>query len=248
MTPAILSTLLFLFTPYKEGYIEIVIPTVEAETEYVWQTISDIQFFEQYKYQLALPEGSIIQELKEKSRRGQLQDTDYDLLLEHMRAVVYKVSDYQKGYDKIEANKALINKMIHKFRQIKKDWDYKTFDKYKVTLTLYGPGGSYDPFNGSILIYTTKAGAFKQYENPANTIIHEVVHIGTEASIINKYNVPHPLKERIIDHLVMINFSSYLPEYQLQGFGDARIDPYLQNKKDVKQLEMIVKKFQQKHR
>ena len=235
-----------LLTP-TQNRIEIVIPTAEEETEYVWRTISDINFFEEHNYQISLPEGELIESLKEKAKSGRLEDSDYSLLESYMKTSVYHKSDYEIGYNKIASNKELINKMINAFDRIKKDWTYKKFEKYEIRLTLYGPGGSYDPQRGSILIYTTKEGQFKQYDNPSNTIIHEVIHIGTEESIMNKFQVSHPLKERIIDRLVKINFSKYLPDYRLQSFGDARIDPYLKNKRDIKRLDKIVDQFQREH-
>lgn len=231
-----------------EDRIQIKTPTVQEETEYVWRTIIDIQFFTTHNYEITLPEGQLIDELKKKSKRNELTDRDFERLQQYMKSEVYKPSDYERGFQRIKTNEGLINKLINKLHRIKKEWTFKTFKKYEVKLTLYGPGGSYDPETGSILIYTTKAGAFKQYDNPANTIIHEIMHIGTEASIMNKYDVPHPLKERIVDQLVLINFGKYLPEYRLQGFGDSRIDPYLRNKEDIRKLDEVIAQFQEDHR
>jgi hypothetical protein len=64
---------------------------------------------------------------------------------------------------------------------------------------------------------------------------------------MSKYNVSHPLKERIIDNLVMINFKQYLPDYKIQSFGDARIDAFLTKEEDIKQLSAIIEHFQLKH-
>lgn len=228
--------------------IEVKIPTLEEETEYVWRTISDIPFFEEHNYQISLPEGKIISQLKEKARQNKLEDIHYDWLKAHMKTNVYKSSDYEKGYNEIKKNEALINKMIREFSELEKEWSFKKFDKYEVKLTLYGPGGSYDPETGSLLIFTTKEGDFKQYKNPANTIIHEVIHIGIEESIVNKYQVSHSLKERIVDKLVLICFSQYLPEYQQQSIGDSRINPYLKNKRGIQSLDKIVEGFQKKHK
>ncbi|MCG8330999.1 MAG: hypothetical protein MI974_25120 [Chitinophagales bacterium] len=227
-----------------EDRIQVTVPTVEEETEYVWRTIADINFFEEHNYEISLPQGDLIEELKQKAKLNQLTDEDYQQLEQYMRSTIYQKTDYEKGYRKIESNKALLNKMINEIGAVRKDWHYKEFKQYEVKLTLYGPGGSYDPETGSILIYTTKEGAFKQYDNPSNTIIHEIVHIGTEASIMNKYNIPHPLKERIIDNIVLINFKEDLPEYRLQTFGDSRIDAYLKNKRSIKRLDKIVERFQ----
>jgi len=245
MISLIAAIQIFLLTP--EDRIEIIIPTVEQETEYVWRTIIDINFFNEHNYQVALPQGELIEELKGKASRNELNDLDYELLQEFMESKVYKKADYQNGFNAIRENKPLINKMIQELSLLETKWEFKQFEKYQIKLTLYGPGGSYDPDHGSILIYTTVDGKFKQYENPSNTIIHEIVHIGTEHSIMTEYEVSHPLKERIIDKLVLMNFSKYLPDYKLQGFGDSRIDEFLNDKEDLRNLDEVVRDFQKEH-
>ena len=92
------------------------------------------------------------------------------------------------------------------------------------------------------MIFTTPTGGFKNYDNPANTIIHEVIHIGIEEAIISELNVPHALKERIVDKYVMLYYSPFLPDYRIQDMGDTRIDKYLNEIGDLKELDKIVEK------
>ncbi|MEM9024167.1 MAG: hypothetical protein AAGB22_10520, partial [Bacteroidota bacterium] len=142
--------------------------------------------------------------------------------------------------EKIRQQLALLDTMIHQLNPTSYPWTFTTFDTYRVTLTLYGPGGSYDPEEGSILIYTTPTGQVKNYDDPANTIIHEVVHIGLEQAIMVTLQVPHPLKERIVDTFVSLHFGRYLPEYRIQNLGDTRSDPYLKSPADFSRLDQIV--------
>ncbi|MFK8104069.1 MAG: hypothetical protein AB8G15_16165 [Saprospiraceae bacterium] len=227
----------------SQNRISINIPTVEEESAYVWSSIQDISFFEKHNYQLKLPEGKLINTLLTKSKNNQLFPADFDALLAFMKTKVYNVADYQQGYQKIKDQQPLINKLVKKLGKCKRNWDFKPFDVYQVNLTLYGPGGNYNPDNGSILIQTTTTGGFKQYANPANTIIHEITHIGIEASIINKYQVPHIIKERIVDLYVSFHFKKYLDQYQIQNMGHNEIDQYLKKKRDFKDLNKIVAKF-----
>ena len=122
-------------------------------------------------------------------------------------------------------------------------WPFKAFDNDQINLTQYGSGGSYHPDDGSILIFTTPQGQFKQYDNPANTNIHEIIHIGIEASIIQQLKVPHTLKERIVDLYVQLSFHKELPDYRIQNMGDKRIDQYLNKKKQLKHLHQIIETF-----
>ncbi|MFV1884140.1 MAG: hypothetical protein ACMZ7B_06625 [Balneola sp.] len=222
------------------GKIDILIPTVEQETEYVWRTIQNISFFDEYGYDISLPEGSLIESLKTKSREKTLNNEDYKALSAFMKEKVYKKSDYEKGYKKVVSETALLESLIGKIKNAERNWDFRFFETYTVTLTLYGPGGGYNPEEGSILLFTTLEGGFKQYENPRNTIIHEIIHIGVEESIMQKYDVPHGLKERIIDTFVHLNFKDQLPDYCIQNMGDTRLDSLLSEKKDLIHLEGIV--------
>ncbi len=227
----------------SQNGIQVNIPTAEAETEYIWRTIQDINFFEKNNYQISLPKGAYIDILKSRAKENKLSDSDYSNLKTFIKDSVYRKSDYEQGYHKIENQRSLINTMISLLSQSERNWDFKVFDTYQINLTLYGPGGSYNPDEGSILIHTTPKGKFKQYDNPANTIIHEITHIGIEKSIINKYQVPHTLKERIVDKFVFLNFhTSYLPNYRIQDMGEKRIDQYLKTKIDLNNLDSFVKK------
>ncbi|WP_411030435.1 hypothetical protein [Spongiimicrobium sp. 3-5] len=223
-----------------QSRIAVNMPTAASETDYIWSTLQDINFFEENKYPVNLPKGKLITSLKNKAKEDNLSEKDYEDLKLFVSDSVYKKAHYKKGYDKIKNELSTINTMISELNNLSLDWSFKTFEVYKVNLTLYGPGGTYNPDEGSILIYTTPNGEFKQYHNPANTIMHEIVHIGIQTSIIEKFNVPHAGKERIVDNFVLLSFKDDLPNYKLQDMGDNRIDAYLKTKNDLKFLNQFV--------
>ena len=230
-----------------QNRISINIPSAQSEAAYIWRTIQDIKFFEAQNYQVSLPKGDLIEVLKQKSKVGDLNEEDYGQLEVFVLDSVYSVGDYQKGYEKIEQELTLINQMINQLDKLNFKWDFKEFSVYPVNLTLYGPGGSFNPDEGSLLIYTTTKGQFKNYDNPANTIIHEIIHIGIEESIISKYTVPHALKERIVDTFVALNFGQYLPEYKIQDMSDKRADQYFKEIADLEDLDNIVQQILHKN-
>lgn len=228
---------------YSQNRVQVNIPTPAAEADYIWRNLRDIKFFEANNYQVSFPQNPLIEQLKVKSKQNKLTDADYESLIALMHDTVYNHADYQAGYNKIEQNLALLDSMIQQLNPAQFDWNFKSYETYQVNLTLYGPGGSYNPDEGSILIYTTPEGQFKGYDNPINTLIHEIVHIGIEASIVGKYDVPHQLKERIVDTFVSLNFGTYLPDYRIQNMGDTRTDAYLKSKLDFKELDKIVEPY-----
>jgi len=220
--------------------IKVNVPTVESETNYVWRTIIDIDFFEKNGYSIGLPTGSIIEQLKSKARAKKLTDKDYANLKIFMKDSVYNKVDYRLGYKAVMQRVDLLNRMINTLYNSIYDWEFKRFDVYNINLTLYGPGGSYNPDKGEVLIYTTSKGGFKQYINPAYTIIHEIVHIGIQESLIEKHKVSHAMKERIVDNIVLLYFGDELPGYRVQNMGDTRIDKYLKSKDQINRLDKSI--------
>ena len=241
MRLSLLLAFVLLYSPLTgQNFYDIQIPTAEEEADYIWQTIIDIAFFEQYNYQLSLPQGPLIEELKAKSRKKQLSDEDQDRLRDFMTNKAYHKQDYQAGYQKMAEKLSLLNKMTRRLKRHKRDWPFKVYETYPIVLTLYGPGGSYDPDTGRIIVFTTSDGRFKTSDNAAHVIIHEVVHIGIEKSIVQDLEVPHALKERIVDQLVVVYFNRWLPDYRVQNMGETRVDPYLKKRRDAKQLKAAV--------
>ncbi|MGB5822244.1 MAG: hypothetical protein WBG90_22370 [Saonia sp.] len=239
----LIITLFISYQGIGQNRIQINIPSAESESEHTWRTIHDIKFFEENHYQISLPKGELIEFLKSKAKSNNLTEKDYHNLKTYIQDSVYDKSDYQKGYNKIKNELGLINKMISEITESRWNWKFKEFDIYQINLTLYGPGGSYNSDEGSVLIYTTPNGGFKQYNNPVNTVIHEIIHIGIEESIVDEFQIPHTLKERIVDTFISLNFLNYLPDYRIQDMGDERIDPYLKNKDDLKNLDKFVKQI-----
>ncbi|MEM9983514.1 MAG: hypothetical protein AAF804_00330 [Bacteroidota bacterium] len=228
-----------------QAHLEIQIPSVQQEATSVWRTINDIAFFEQQGYQVNLPKGALIDSLVQKSKEGDFGNEDFSTIYGLLEAGAYDKADYQAALAKVEAQEWLLQRMLIRLDSLQKTWawGFKLFDEYPVVFTLYGSGGSYDPDEGSVLIFTTPSGKFKNYENPANTVIHEIVHIGIEASIIQRYQVPHALKERLVDLTVATFFGADLPDYRIQNMGETEIDAFLKRREDFENLDEIVEQF-----
>ena len=224
------------------GRIAVRIPDIEQEATSVWRTIKDISFFEKMGYQVNLPPSELIDSLIKKSKTGAFGSDDYSSIYSLLETRIYNSKDYSAALTKVQEQVQLLNSLILQLDTLRKswDWDFKMFDNYSVVITLYGSGGSYDDATGTVTLFASTDGGFKMYKNPANTIIHEIVHMGIEESIITHYNVPHVLKERIVDKIVFLLFSEFLPEYQIQNMGSSCIDGYLKEKSDIRKLGKLV--------
>lgn len=220
-------------------------PSIEQEATSIWRTINDVTFLEGQGYKIHLPEDSLIDVLIIKSKKGSFGNEDYSTIYTLVETKIFDQKDYEKAVKKISQQTDLINRCIAEIDSLKKgwDWDFNSFETYKVGLTLFGTGGSYDPDEGIITLFTDSDGNFMNYENPANTIIHEITHMGMENSLIQKFNIPHGLKERLVDRFVHIMFHDELPNYKIQDMGDIRIDKYLKDKDDLGSLNEILEDF-----
>jgi len=239
---------LLVFSSYKseerrEGF-SFDIPSIEQEASSIWRTIKDIEFFEKQGYIVKLPDDELIDSLIVKSKNGTFSNNDFSSIYQLLESKVYNESDYKLALEKVNEQKQLISNIIHQIELSKRsfNWEFKMFKDYKVILTLYGSGGSYNQDTGWVTLFTTKEGDFKNYKNPANTIIHEIVHIGMEKSIIQKYKVSHILKERVVDTFVSLFFGEVLPDYKIQSMGETEIDEHLKEKSDLKNLHLIFEK------
>lgn len=222
--------------------IEILKPSVDQEATSIWQTINDIIFFEKQGYKIHLPQEPLIDSLIQKSKKGTFGNEDFAAIYALVESKIFDQKNYEKAIQKISLQTKLINNLIAEIDSLKKgwDWNFNSFEIYKVRLTLYGTGGSYDPDEGIISLFTDSEGNFMNYTNPANTIIHEIVHMGMEYSIIQKYDIPHGLKESLVDTFVYILFKDELPNYKIQDMGDIRIDKYLNQADDLDSLNEII--------
>ncbi len=56
---------------------------------------------------------------------------------------------------------------------------------------------------------------------------HEMVHIGVEHIIVERFGLTHPEKERLVDRICMVAFPALLPRYRAQPFGPPELDAFV---------------------
>ncbi len=223
--------------------IEVHIPTPEEEARYIWRTLYDIPFFDRQGYSISLPRGPLMDTLLAQARQGQLNEAYYPRLEAFMRNKAYRKADYLAAQTNIQAATPRLRQLLVQLQGTSYDWPFKVYDTYTVNLTLYGPGGSYDPDQGSIHLFTTPDGRYKMYDSPLFTLIHEMVHIGVEQSVVQALQLPHPLKERMVDRFVVLSFGNAVAGYTIQPMGNPALDQVLQTKADLLQLKTLMQQF-----
>lgn len=220
------------------GRIIITAPSIEQEATSIWRTINYVDFLISQGYNYALPDHPSIQALVEKSQMGQFGNEDYPTIYSLLESGLYQESQYATALENVYAEEELIKELIQQVIRKKESWywDFKVYEEYNIVFTLYGSGGSYDPDNGTITLFTNPEGQFKRYKSPVNTIIHEFIHLGIEESIIQQYQLSHVYKENLVDQMVYLLFKKELPDYKIQPMGDGRVGKLVQRRKDVVRL------------
>lgn len=227
----------------QKSQIVVVKPSAQTEAQYVWKTVCDINFFDKNGYSVSLPKHRYINKIVTLVHQMKLPDSAYDSLQLVMDKTIFDTSDYQKGITAVNEAIPTISKALDRLYILSEKWNFKVFPTYNISLTLYGPGGSYDSNSGTVLLQTSTDGHFKGYDNPAYTIIHEMVHIGIEQPIVERFHLPHPIKEQIVDLLVSMYFKDLLPLYRIQPMGNRLVEEQLQTKEDFDNLPKKVEQL-----
>ncbi len=199
------------------------IPSIEIEARFVWDLLGDIGFYRSNNYQLSLPNTPTVAALIEKAAAVALDEGDWNRLRKDFEGV-YDRSHYERAYEITKEALPRADGKIPVLAEYRKKWGFQLPKKYNIRLTLYGPGGSYDPETGTIVLLTSRQATFKTGPNPLETILHEAVHIGIEASIVARYRLTHWTKERIVDQFMASHFIDICPGYRMQPNPETRID------------------------
>lgn len=222
--------------------ISVTIPTVHQEATSIWRTINDIKFFQQQGYTVALPEDEVIDALITKSQRGEFGNEDFTVIYELLEEKIYRAEAYVQASEKVLAEQDLLEQAISELERKSSawEWPFKVYNQYSIVFTRYGSGGSYNPENGNITLLTNEEGRFKKYDNPAHTIIHEIVHLGMEASIVQRFELSHQSKERLVDQVVVLLFGDLLTTYQVQEMGEVEQKFIPQNEHELRRLPALL--------
>jgi len=225
-------------TPIDYNYVNftISIPTADEEAIAMLNYLKGIKWFDDNGYTITLPNTSEINAALNKLRAGNsLTSAEETNLKNHFINDIYNYSDYIASYNTLGKALQTADELISRFTPYKQAWDFYIPAEYEVQLTLYGPGGSYffhkAENTGGMLIKVNRANNYWNNGNfaPLAVVLHEIVHIGIETVIIEEYDIPQGVKERIVDNVVLLLFAdiknSHFPNYTKQNIGgDYSID------------------------
>jgi hypothetical protein len=208
----------------KRPSITIRSPHPQEEFGVIWHTLRTMPFYRKHGYDVVLPDHERFKELVNlpANIRDAKKKETYEIFVQH----IYRKTDYENGLEALDDVEERIRAAFARFEELNKQWGFKVFLHYDVVLTLYGPGGHYNPRTGKVTLKTMLDGRFKRGD-PLHTIIHEMVHIGIQENIVERFNLTHWEKERVVDLVCSIKFGDILRGYRIQSGGERNLDPFV---------------------
>jgi len=214
--------------------------TADEEFEYLMKVLRRMDFYNQHGYKIPIPDHPFFLDIS--NNLDLLNSLDMKKAKNIFREEVYNQLFFQKGLETVNKNIKLVERAIKRMEEWK-NWKFKLFPKYEVRLTSYGPGGTYDFNHGNIIMKTKESGEFVR--TPYHTIVHEIIHIGIEESIVEKFELTHVEKEGLVDSICANYFNDSLIDYIVQDRGDKKIFN-LVSKDNIMELPKIIENYKKK--
>lgn len=222
--------------------------TKEEAFDFVMRLINKLPWLNEGGYDVSLPPHKAFEclyqnpELLEKKDINSLRDLFYE--------EIYDASKFNTSLETARQTEELVKKALQKLAALETNWGFKIKQRYDIILTLYGPGGSYDPWIdkvGIIKIKTSVGSSLRSKELYAKTIVHEMVHIGIEEDIIQKYHLSDREKERLVDLICSLYLKDLLPWYENQNNADKTVDNFINEEVIVENLPAAIEAFIAQH-
>jgi hypothetical protein len=221
-------------------YYFVSIPSADEEAQQLVNIINMYKWFTDNKYFITLPNYPLINSLKNKVLAGgSLSSSEVKQVKNFYKNEIYKQDDYQRFFTIVNNVLKTADEQIPGLIRYKTTWGFFIPKKYNIRLTLYSPGGLYNSDKGIIIILVQD----KNVERVLQTILHETVHIGIEKNIIQKYNIQHWTKERIVDQFLKLQFIDILPNYGMQSGTDTSIDIIFQEPDVLDKLPQKIQEY-----
>ena len=159
--------------------------TIDDEIRRVRHNIVSFETITNETQNVVMPKGLDV------NHKSNLQDA------EKLTREEYDPTFYLVGLERVQATLPKILGSIETLRQFQQAWGFELEDSYRIVLTRYGTGGSYDTSIREVIMRTTRQGEFER-SNPAATPVHEITHLCVE-HLVEKYGLSFSEKERLVN-------------------------------------------------
>lgn len=193
--------------------------SIDFEVERILGTIKKIEWYKTNGYTVNLPESLDLSDIDKITK----EDIKEAVTKEYEEQNYLLAKKYIEGnwikFDEAFVANALSTKLVIQ-------------DQYAILLTRYGVGGSYNLPN-KIIINIRRMFEF----GLIMTIAHETTHLLIQP-LVEKYNIDHWIKERIVD-MLLEQFAQKLNKFQSIPVDTQKIDEVFN--KNYPDVELILK-------
>lgn len=230
------------FSLHIEGNSEIVYrgETKEEAFSFVMYLVKKLPWFNENGYKIALPTHKVFESMYANPKL--ITEEDEKRLETIFYEEIYDISKFDDNLAVLRRTEGTVKKALEKLAVLEKAWGFKVKSKYEMILTLYGPGGNY-VWKGEVGKIITKTNREKSILSLTETIIHEMIHIGIEENIVEKYNLKHWEKERLVDLIGSSYLKDLLPNYREHESADRKIDSVVDEEVILHDLPTAIEAF-----
>jgi hypothetical protein len=199
--------------------------SIKSEINRVKNTLKTLAWYKETGYRIEfikLPKS-----INQKIEKGG------EITEEEISAAVSEEFNEGKNTEQIVLIEEKWSQIKEKFFENLKTLGLPVQEKYLVSTTKYGSGGSYQRPNIAKLNFENSRGPY--------TLAHEIIHLTIE-NLIEKYKIEHWVKERIVD-LIMNKFFPEQPKLQRMQMGSENAEKIADIfESDFPNIEEIIKK------
>ncbi len=192
-------------------------------------------------YKVPFPSHPAFKALEEHPEK--IETLDWEKYFKTFVTEVYKPLNCAPIQKLLTDQESILLSALEKMQHLQQQWGFKIFPLYTIILGLYGPGGQYYSNCGNIVINVTAEGYPISQRPFCEIMIHEMVHIGIEDIIVQKFQLTHWEKEALVDVICSLYFNNLLPHYWIQPRGDKRIKEHVTYENIHSDLPSSIKQY-----
>lgn len=178
---------------FKKPIIVINPMSVDEEYQNIWNQFWNMQWYREHMQRVTIPDHKAFLNLFIYAPNFH-SNKDQTQLLEIFKNEIYDSGYYNKYIKEIKDNEGLVFQALEELSK-QESLNFKIFDNYTVVLARYGPGGQYNVKESKIILKVADEGLDKEI---IYTVVHEIVHLGIEETIVEKYKLSHHDKEALV--------------------------------------------------
>ncbi|MFC1845721.1 hypothetical protein ACFLX2_01185 [Candidatus Dependentiae bacterium] len=234
---------------YGTPQVEYRVETAEESFNSVMLIIKSLPWFQQHGYHVVLPAHEEFKKIYENPKT----DIDEDKLKRIFLSEIYDKSKVLKGaLHIVQHTEHTVKRALKKFSVLQKKWGFVLLPKYEIVLSPFGIAGFYEWWTEKArIVLLAHPNKTLDVRDVAASILHEMVHVGTDKIIVEKYKLSHWQKERLVDLVCMLYLKDVMPYYHPDDLrekkGDRRVDAFVDYDAIVDDLPAAIEKFANKY-